>query len=266
MMIDRSRLLTWLAAWLLCLTAMAQVPQRPDPPRLVNDLADLLVNDAVLEDTLANFARQTSNQIAVVTMSDLGGYTPQEMAYKIGQEWGVGDKRFNNGVVLLIKPKTSTSSGQVFIATGYGVEGALPDAICRRIIERELIPAFRESNYEGAVWNALRVMMPILKGEYDIEEYVQDDEPGLADTLISLLFLALIIYFIYRFINEDNSNSNGRGGHRTGTWGGPIIFTPGSFGGGGFGRGGSFGGGFGGGGFGGFGGGSFGGGGAGGSW
>ena len=163
-------------ALLVCVVAMAGVPKRPNPPKLVNDLANVLVNDAVLEDTLERFAHTTSNQICVVTLHDLEGYEPSEMAYKIGQEWGVGDKRFNNGVVLLIKPKTATSSGKVFIATGYGVEGALPDALCRRIIENKLIPAFRNNDYEAGVWDALAVMMPILKGEYDAEELLEEED------------------------------------------------------------------------------------------
>lgn len=258
-MTDKRLMLTVVAA-LLCVVALAQVPQRPDPPKLVNDLAGVLVNDAVLEDTLERFAHSTSNQICVVTLHDLGGYEPSEMAYKIGQEWGVGDKRFNNGVVILIKPKTATSGGKVFIATGYGVEGALPDALCRRIIENKLIPAFRTGDYEAGVWDALAVMMPILKGEYDAEEYIeQDSEMGTEDVIAIIFFLAIFFYILYW--SSHGGGSSGSSSRNTGTWGGPpIIFTGGSDWGGSS-RSGGFGGGWGG-----FGGGSFGGGGAGGSW
>ena len=262
-MTDKRLMLTVVAA-LLWVVALAQVPQRPDPPKLVNDLAGVLVNDEVLEDTLERFAHSTSNQICVVTLHDLGGYEPSEMAYKIGQEWGVGDKRFNNGVVILIKPKTATSGGKVFIATGYGVEGALPDALCRRIIENKLIPGFRTGDYEAGVWDALAVMMPILKGEYDAEEYIeQDSEMGTEDVIAIIFFLAIFFYILYW--SSHGGGSSGSSSRNTGTWGGPpIIFTGGSDWGGSS-RSGGFGGGFGGG-WGGFGGGSFGGGGAGGSW
>lgn len=262
MMTDNKRPLALVLTLLLCLTMLAQVPKRPDPPRLVNDMAGVLVNDAVLEDTLESFAHNTSNQICIVTMHDLQGYEPAEMAYKIGQEWGVGDKRFNNGVVILIKPKTATSGGKVFIATGYGVEGALPDALCRRIIENKLIPAFRTGDYEAGVWDALAVMMPILKGEYDAEEYMaQEDEMGTEDIIAIIFFLAIFFYILYW--SSHGGGSSGTGGRNTGTWGGPpIIFTGGSgwgssSGSSGWGGGSSWGG---------FGGGSFGGGGAGGSW
>lgn len=261
---DHTRLVATLLALLVSLAALAGVPKRPTPPRLVNDLANVLVNDAVLEDTLERFAHETSNQICVVTLHDLEGYEPQEMAYRIGQEWGVGDKRFNNGVVILIRPKTATQSGKVFIATGYGVEGALPDAFCRRIIEEKLIPAFRSGDYEAGVWNALAVMMPILKGEYDVQEYLdQQQDNGAMDALT--MFFLIVIFLTIIYFNSHGGGSGTGSSRNTGTWGGPIIFTGGrgssSWGS----SGGGFGGGFGGG-WGGFGGGSFGGGGAGGSW
>ena len=251
---NRVRLIALGMAWLVCLVALAGVPKRPNPPKLVNDLANVLVNDAVLEDTLESFAHHTSNQICVVTLNDLEGYDPSEMAYKIGQEWGVGDQRFNNGVVLLIKPKTATSSGKVFIATGYGVEGVLPDALCRRIIENKLIPAFRNNDYEAGVWDALAVMMPILKGEYDAEELMEaeDEEMSTSELVITIILLILIIMWIR---SKADGFGGGGGGFSTGTWGG-------SFGSGGHSSGWSGGGSS----WGGFGGGSFGGGGAGGSW
>ena len=96
------------AVILLCLTAMAavaQVPARPDPPRLVNDFAGILGDCQWLEDSLEKIAMETSNQICVVTMNDFGGYDKAMMAYSIGEQWGVGKKGNNNGVVILIKPR-----------------------------------------------------------------------------------------------------------------------------------------------------------------
>ena len=75
-MTDNKRLSALVLTLLLCLSMLAQVPKRPDPPRLVNDIANVMVNDAVLEDTLERFAHSTSNQICIVTMHDLQGYSP----------------------------------------------------------------------------------------------------------------------------------------------------------------------------------------------
>ena len=115
------------AALMLCLTAvtaMAQVPSRPNPPRLVNDLAGILGDCQWLEDSLQKIAVETSNQICVVTMDDFGGYDKAMMAYSIGEQWGVGKADKDNGVVILIKPKTPDSKGEAFIAAGSGLEGA----------------------------------------------------------------------------------------------------------------------------------------------
>ena len=152
-------------AWVMA--AVAQVPPVPNPPRLVNDFAGIFSADQVkeLEDSLVAFDRRTSNQIAVVTMADLGGMEPAQMAYEIGEQWGVGGKEHRNGVVILVKPKNDTR-GQAFIATGYGLEGALPDATCKRIVERCMIPYFKQNDYYGGVKKAVSMIKPIAAGEY----------------------------------------------------------------------------------------------------
>ena len=255
-------------ALLLCVTAlaaMAQVPERPNPPRLVNDFAGILGDCQSLEDSLERIAVETSNQICVVTMNDFGGYDKAMMAYSIGQEWGVGTKGNNNGVVILIKPKTEDSKGEAFIAPGYGLEGAITDAISTRIVNQEMIPHFKENDYLGGVWAGAQVVRDLATGEYNEEDYAQQDDDSALFALI--LFILIFAFFMYL---AHKSNQNGGGGHRnnrdTGTWGGPIIFTTGSDwnrGGSSWGGGGGWSGG---GGWGGFGGGSFGGGGGGGSW
>jgi uncharacterized protein len=170
-----------------------------------------------------------------------------------------------------VKPKTDTK-GEVFIATGYGVEGALPDASCSRIINNEMIPQFKNNDYFGGVVRALNVIMPVLAKEYSIEEYEKAAE-GVPP--FAVLFLAIFVVFMFLLLMKDhNDKDNDRNGN-SGTFGGgnsgsdvaTAILLGSLLGGRSSGRGGSFGGGsFGGGGFGGFGGGSFGGGGAGGSW
>ena len=238
------------------------IPDAPNPPRLVNDFAGIFTPEqtAVMEDSLETFARKTSNRIAVVTMNDLHGLEPMEMAYGIGKKWGVGDKKHNAGVVILVKPKTAESSGKVFIATGYGVEGVLTDAFCNSIIRNEMIPHFRQNDYYGGVDAALKVIKPAMKGELNEEQYLNNDDG--TEAILALFVVVLLVIIFMSIVSKKNGGNGGNSG--SGTWGGggPIIFGPGL---GGFGGGSSSSGGFGGG-FGGFGGGSFGGGGAGGSW
>ena len=262
-----------IAALLVLLTvsaAMAQVPARPDPPRLVNDLAGILAPEQVkwLEDSLVRFDRRTSNQVVVVTIQDLGGMDPAEMAYEIGEQWQVGTSEDNNGVVILVKPKTRDSRGQTFIATGYGLEGALPDATCKMIVDREMIPHFKNNDYFSGIAAAVGVICPIAAGEYSKERYEEDSVSGTAIGLVALIGALCLFFIIVAISRKSGNGGNGNSSNGTGTFGPGGIFLGGlPFGGmGGRGSGGSgFDSGFGGG-FGGFGGGSFGGGGAGGSW
>ena len=237
------------------------IPSRPDPQRLVNDLAQVFTSDQVsrLENTLVAFDDSTSNQIVVVTVKDLEGYDPSEYATRIGLDWGVGSAQFNNGIVLLVKPKTYDSAGQVFIAVGYGLEGAIPDAYAKRIIENELIPNFRLNDYYAGVEAACDVLMKLASGEIS-EPRGEEEDDALLEIIAMLLFIGLLIFIFIIAIGQNDDNGHSSGGGRRTIYVGPIITSGRSYGGGS-----SFGGGFGGG-FGGFGGGSFGGGGAGGSW
>ena len=270
--IMNKNLLKSVAAVLLTISAafaLSAIPQRPVPPRLVNDYADIFTTEEEnrLERALVAFNDSTSNQIAVVTVSDLEGYSPSEFATRIGLDWQVGKADFNNGIVVLVKPKTAFSKGQAFIAVGYGLEGAIPDAYAKRIIEDEMIPHFMKNDYFGGTAAACVTLMKLASGEISVDgSYDETDE--LAAAVALLMFILFIVFVIVAI-----SNKNGRGGGN-----GPsqidaadvigTILTYGSLmNGGSRGRsGGGFGGGGFGGGFGGFGGGSFGGGGAGGSW
>jgi len=240
----------------------ARIPERPSPPRLVNDFAGVLSPGQAnsLENTLVQFARETSTQIVVVTVKDLQGYDPGDFAFRLGEGWGVGQKGRNNGVVILVKPKAGSEKGQVFIATGYGLEGVLPDAVVNRtVIDNEMIPHFRQNDYYSGLESGIKVIMDITRGEYTAEEYQENYEGGGSIAGIVMMFIIFLIIMIMRSRRFYSPGKNiplwialgmlsGNHSHR-GTF---SDFSSGS---GGFS-----------GGFGGFGGGSFGGGGAGGSW
>lgn len=247
---------------LRALAAGAVVPEKPVPPRTVNDFAGLFTPSQrnSMESVLSAFSDSTSNQIVVVTVDDLGGMEPAMYAYEIGETWGVGSSRFDNGIVVLVKPKTSLSQGQVYIAVGYGLEGAIPDAVAKRIVENEMIPRFRQNDYAGGVAAALSVLMKLSSGEISYRDY---DGQEVSGGIVVLLFIGLLVIFV--LIGKAGNritDMDGRGSRGTSL--ADAIFWTAFFGGGHRGGGsGGFGGGSG---FGGFGGGSFGGGGAGGSW
>jgi uncharacterized protein len=246
-------------------------PDKPVPPRLVNDFAGLLSSGEAnaLERKLVEFNDSTSTQIAIAIVKDLNGYAVSDYAPRLGDKWGVGQKGKNNGVLIVIKPKTD-SKGEVFIATGYGADGAVPDLACSQIVDNIILPAFRQGDYYGGLDKATSTIMALIKGEYTSSQFAKNvrKNPAKAAPVGIFIIIFIIIMIMRNSGRSNNSNisrsglpfwlllgmmNSGRNSHN-GSWGG---FS----GGGGFGGGGG-----GGGGFGGFGGGGFGGGGAGGSW
>lgn len=228
------------------------VPKRPDPPRLVNDLTQngFLTSPQLeaLEKKLVAFDDSTSNQIAVVIVESMEGYTANEFATALGRAWGVGGKEKNNGVVVLISVGGGEGQRDAYIATGYGLEGAIPDATAKAITDLELISNLKKGEYYRALDRTTDALMKAAAGEYVIpRQYKRDQAIGRAMGWLTLALIILILIFGRR----------GRGGAGGMMWGGPMTW-----GGGGWSGGSSSGSG----GFGGFGGGSFGGGGAGGKW
>ncbi|MFD2717932.1 TPM domain-containing protein [Hymenobacter monticola] len=255
-------LLVLLLAW-ASLTAAAQgVPPRPNPPRLVNDLAGLMqpAEAEALERKLVAYDDSTSSQIAVVTVPSLGGDEIANYAQNLYESWGIGRKGKNNGILILV----AQQEHQARIQTGYGLEGAVPDAIAKRIISNTLVPAFRENQYYAGLDRGTDQLIALAKGEYKMDP-ADARQPRTRDRSGSgIPFWVIIAVMVLIFIMLRNRGGGGGRGNR-GFGGGfvpPIIFGGGGFGGGG----GGWGGGGGGGGFGGFGGGSSGGGGASGSW
>lgn len=261
------KLLAFLSLF-IALTAFGQdIPPKPNPPRLVNDVAHVLTPDqvATLESKLTAYDDSTSIQIVIVTVQSTKDYAIDDYALKILRDWGVGNKKTNNGIVIL----AAIQDHKVFIATGYGMEGAVPDATAKEIVENEIVPAFKKGDYYSGFDDATNEIAKAAAGEYKAPEgYNQRRVHGGGG--IGILGFLFIVFIIIMIVSRRGggggggglfSNSGilpfllgsmlGGGGRSSGGWSGG--------GGGGFGGGG-------GGGFGGFGGGSGGGGGAGGSW
>jgi len=231
------------------------IPTPMQPARLVNDFAGLFTASQIqtLEDSLVAFDRATSTQIAVVTVASLNGYDVSDFATRLLTQWGVGRKGKDNGVVLLIKPRNDEGAGKVFIATGYGVEGALPDITAGRIIDNRMMDGLREGDYYKASEAGVKGIMEAVRGEFAGEP--EDSELNgaeLAKFVGSIFIMLLLIIFISRIGSKGGGNNNGgRGsGGRRSVFIPPIIMGGGRSSGGGFGSGGfgGFGGGMGGGG------------------
>ncbi len=227
----------------------------PTPTRYVTDNAGVIASDANarLETRLADFERETSNQFLVYTQTTIPeGTTLEEYTVACAQAWKAGQTQRKNGMILFVFP----GSRKARLEVGYGLEGAMPDALARRVLDEQVIPRFRTGDYSGGISAGVTAAIAATRGEYKGTGRTrgQRQERGLPFPL----FLALLFFFFFGIIpfffgRRGGYSYIGRGGWGSGGFGGF-----GGFGGGGFGGGG--GGGFSGGG------GSFGGGGASGSW
>jgi uncharacterized protein len=243
-------------------------PAREQQDRLVWQYTDFLDAQEAqqLNAKLAQFARETSNRILVIVVDTLCGLPESDLAFAIGEKWGIGNAGFDNGIVFLIKPNGTPGERKVFIATGYGLEAAIPDLRAKQVVEGFVIPNFKAGNYFAGVDKATDVLMAMAKGEYNEASQDEVGFPWPVLLVFAIIIIAVVLSWRNRVQRYSRTNNvdfwtamwllnqmdrRHRGRWNSGGWSG---------------GGGGWSGGGGGGGFGGFGGGSFGGGGAGGSW
>ncbi|MDO8543724.1 MAG: TPM domain-containing protein [Opitutaceae bacterium] len=229
----------------------------PAPRDHFNDHAGVVRRETAtqLNSQLAQFERDTSNQIVVAIFPRLqSASSVEDYTVRVAQSWGVGQRERRNGAVLFVFQE----SRDIRIVTGYGLEGALPDALCKQIIENEIVPRFRAGDFDGGVKAGVEAMMAAARGEYrgtgrTVGNAAQSWSGGAAGGVIFLIMVFLIITMMRR---SRRDVVYGRRGRHVMWGGGPPWGGGGGWGGGSSGGGGTFSGG----------GGSFGGGGAGGRW
>lgn len=235
----------------------------PSAGSLVADEADLLTlsEERRLAEKLTAYADTTSTQIVVVTIPSLEGVPAAEYALALGRAWGVGQEGRNNGVVVLV----SRDDREARIETGYGLEGAISDAVAARIYRNVMVPYFREGRFYEGLSATTDLLIAAAAGEYTAERAPARRAAPPIDPS-TLFTLIIVIWFVVATIRRRRGGNDGGKRYRRHAHGPHFIVWGGGFGGSGGGFGGGLGGGGLGGGFGGFGGGGFGGGGAGGGW
>jgi len=243
-----------------------QIPPKPDILYPVYDEVGLLTQEQKdkLNQKLIQYSDSTSTEIEVIIIPTTGGEDINFLAARYGEEWGIGQKKVNNGVVFMIATKDHTLS----IQQGRAVEQYLTASTAGQILDYLVTPAFQKGNWYKGIDDATTAIIEALQGKFQSPAKKNQSEDFDFSHLIVLIFIIFIVIMIFRHGggnnggNDDDINLSRRGRRN---FPGGFIFFPGF--GGGFGSGGSSGGSFGGGGFGGFGGGgSFGGGGASGGW
>ncbi len=256
-----SRLALLLLPLLLAAGPALAAPEFPALTGRVVDEAGLLsaAAEGRLERQLEAHEAQTSNQVVVVTLPSLQGYSIERFGVELGRHWQIGQAGRDNGALLIVAPKER----KLRIEVGYGLEGELTDILSRAIIENEITPRFKRGNYEAGISAGVEAMLQAIAGSYKAparktSRRSSSDEIIVITAFGGFLFLFLLIFFLnykygaapgqgrrkkhldedgqtWTYYDADRRSGSGWGGFGGGGFGG---------GGGGFsGGGGSFGGG-----------------------
>ena len=185
----------------------AAEPSFPALTGRVVDQAGILsaATEEKLTGMLATHEQATGEQVVVVTLASLQGWPIEDFGYRLGRAWGIGEKGKNTGALLIIAPKERN----VRVEVGYGLEGKLTDALSRAIIERDLVPAFRQGDFDRGVLAGTAALLGALGGD---PKAVPAKRPQQEDDPLSGLFLLILIFFVVFAVF-------GRRGH----WVGPMV-------------------------------------------
>ncbi|GAA4236369.1 TPM domain-containing protein [Postechiella marina] len=262
----KSRLLSFMLTLLFVSLSFAQfdIPEIPKLQTSVYDYTGSVLSSQekkYLEQKLVKYSDTTSTQIVLAIINSTNGENINYLGAEWIKKWGIGQAKIDNGILIIL----AKNDKKIAINTGYGVEHLLTDAMSKRIIERDIIPYFKQGNFYGGLNNGTDAIFDVLKGEY------QGSRPNNNGFPIEAAFFLIFIFIVILISISKNKRGGGRngGGHRStsmdileaiilsnsgrgsyrrnsGGFGGGWSSGGGSFGGGGFG--GGFGGGSGGGG------------------
>jgi uncharacterized protein len=246
---SRAGLHALLLMLLLTAPALASAPSFPRLSGRVVDDAHILdaSTQAQLTSMLARHEQATGQQVVVVTLPSLQGYSIEDFGYQLGRNWGIGQKDKNTGALLIVAPKEH----KVRIEVGYGLEGQLTDAMSRVIIERDILPEFKRGDFNAGVLAGTTTVLKVLGGDASAAQAPESSASAqnVTDTLFSVPRLfALVMILMILFVMWRNRGSGGSSVYRrigrSGGFSNDSFFGGGSSDGGGFsGGGGSFGGG-----------------------
>jgi uncharacterized protein len=203
----------------LSLMAAEQIPAAP--ARYFNDYARV-VSPAVAEQLnakLEQFERDSSNQLLVVIYPKMeSDSSVSDYTVRVAQSWRGGQKNKNNGAVLF----AFMQEHQLYLQVGYGLEGSLPDAIAKRIIETEIVPRFRQQDVDGGMKAAVTAMIAATKGEYAGNSGTQNDlRRGRSSRNINIGIVIIFIIISIAFSRRRSQRTYVFGGRRGGWWLGP---------------------------------------------
>jgi uncharacterized protein len=190
--------------------AQFEIPEKPSLQTSVYDYVELLSSSEKqqLEQKLINYSDSTSTQIVVAIISSTEGENINYLGAQWGQEWGIGQEKEDNGVLILL----AKDDRRIAINTGYGVEHLLTDALSRRIIERDIIPYFKRNDYVGGLDRGADAIFEVLSGEYQNTRSSSNKPPIVPIMIFIFLVVAFIIFVIA--ISKGRKGGGGKGGRK----------------------------------------------------
>lgn len=137
----------------------------------------------------------TKIQVAVVAVKNIGENDPREFATELFNKWGIGDKKTDNGLLILLV--TDKDQRSIVFETGYGIEGVLPDALCSRIQKNNMLPFMKEGDFDKGMLAGVKVCSSVLIKNEIYSQPANDDEDSVLEGFLYLVGFLLFIYVVF---------------------------------------------------------------------
>ena len=201
-----------IVAFIMSTDSSAQeIPPKPFSAKAVVDYANLLEEQQLLdlERKLCAYWDSTSIQMIVVTVPKLGEYTAFEYATELHNQWGIGDAEKNNGIVILVKPKSEEEYGDVFISVGYGLEGSIPDAYAKNIVDLIMIPHFKNNDYYAAIDEGTTDLMRLGVGQESeaVKTYEREGKLVIWGLILGTVLFVVVVTLLGKWMDKKGYSS-----------------------------------------------------------
>jgi uncharacterized protein len=167
------------------------------PQGFVSDYAKVIdqQTESELNTSLQNLSKEKGIEIAVVTVNDLDNDTVENFAVKLFEEWGIGNKENDSGILFLIAP----NERQVRIEVGYGMESTVTDLISNQIIQKVMIPRFKEDNYSQGIKDGVLTTIGIINKTVDPATFTSDNKGNLS--ILKHINPEFVLFFIFMILS-----------------------------------------------------------------
>ncbi len=181
-------------------------PEPMDPPRMVNDFAGALDQQraGLLENKLRNYSDSTLNEITVVIIGSTRPYDISEYGGELADQWQIGKASKDNGVLLLV----AMDDRSVSISIGYGLEAVITDADSRRLIDKYIVPNFKNGQYFRGIDQTTSILMAMANGEFKIDP--KDQERSLGKPFLIVVFIIWLLWNLSRVILRGQKSYGSR--------------------------------------------------------